>query len=273
MTVPQALYSSAAVTLLIVGTILWIRALIGGGAQRWLDASPRLPAWTIGWGDFLLLPFFALILLIFLLQGAAWIVGVEPNTQPSAEALLAGSYAIGIALTGAAVLFRLLPTGHPGEAREGALRSVRTGLMGLVYFMPVGTVLALGWTALLRALDLPVDVQDAVRIIRETKSPVMLVQWFFVVVILAPIGEELIFRAGIFRFLANRMRPALAAVISAALFAAMHPNLPALLPLFALGLALAHVYHRSGRIIAAIVLHAAFNLNTLLSILSGAVTS
>jgi hypothetical protein len=101
----------------------------------------------------------------------------------------------------------------------------------------------------------------------------MLAQWFFVVGILAPIGEELVFRAGLFRFLANRMRPALAAAISAALFAAVHWNIQASLPLFVLGLTLAHVYHRSGRIIAAIVLHAAFNLNTLLSIVSGAVTS
>lgn len=273
MPVAQALYWSAAITLLVVGTVLWIRALVGGGAQRWLDAGPRLPAWPIGWGDFLLLPFFALVLLVFIGQGIAWLGGIESTTPPNASALLGAGYAMGIALTGAALLFRLLPTGHPGESHESTLRCIGTGLLALVYFMPVCTLLALGWSASLRALGLPAEVQDAIRIIRETESPLMLAQWFFVVGILAPIGEELVFRAGLFRFLANRMRPALAAAISATLFAAVHWNIQASLPLFVLGLTLAHVYHRSGRIIAAIVLHAAFNLNTLFSIVSGAVTS
>lgn len=272
MPVAQALYWSAAITLLVVGTILWIRALTGGGAQRWLDTSPRLPAWTIGWGDFLLLPFFALVLLVFVGQGIVWACGIESTTPPSARALLAAGYAMGIALTGAALLFRLLPTGHPGESRESPLRCIGTGLIGLVYFMPVCTLLALCWSELLRALNVPADVQDVVRIIRETKSPFMLAQWFLVVALLAPIGEELVFRAGLFRFLANRMRPAFAAAISAALFAAIHWNLQASFPLFVLGLTLAHVYHRSGRIVAAIALHAAFNLNTLLSIVSGVAT-
>lgn len=273
MPVAQALYWSAAITLLIVGTVLWIRALVGGGAQRWLDGSPRLPAWTIGWGDFLLLPFFTVVLLVFVTQGISWLARVETTRPPSGTALLAAGYAMGLALTAAALLFRLLPTGHPGEGRESLLRSAGIGALGLVYFMPVCALLAFGWSALIRALGLPTDVQDAVRVIAATESPWMLAQWFFVVAVLAPVGEELVFRAGLFRFLANRMRPAFAAAVSAALFAAMHWNLQAALPLFALGLALAHVYHRSGRILAAIVLHAAFNLNTLLSIISGVATA
>lgn len=271
MPVTEALFRSAQLTLLIVGLVLWVRALAQGKAQRWLEGGPRLPAWSIAWGDFLLLPFFALVLLVFVGQGIHWIAGVEAGHPPTARALLAAGYGTGIALIGAALLFRLLPTGHPGEGRDTLMRCVVAGLTGLVYFLPVGFLIALGWTATLKALGLPHEVQEVVSIIRDTRSPVMLAQWFLVVVVLAPIGEELVFRAGLFRFLANRMRPGFAAVVSAALFAAMHPNLQASLPLFALGIALALVYHRSGRIITAIVLHAAFNLNTLLGLLSGAV--
>lgn len=270
MPVSQALYYSAMVTLLVVGVVLSVRALVRGEAQQWLEGGAKLPRWSISWGDFLLLPFFALLLLLFISQGIAWLAGVENTSPPTAKALLAGAYGMGIALTGAALLFRLLPTGHPGEGRESLLRSIRSGLLGFVYFLPACTLLALGWSSAIKALGLPDDVQDVVSIIRGTNDPLMLAQWFLVVVILAPIGEELIFRAGLFRFLANRMRPGLAAAISAALFATIHWNLQASLPLFALGLTLAAVYQRSGRIIAAIVLHAAFNLNTLLALFSGA---
>lgn len=268
----EALYNSAEATLLIVGVVLWVRALLFGHAQRWLESPARLPAWSISWADFLLLPFVALLLLLFVPQGLLWLARVPVVKPPSAEMILVGGYGMGVALTGAALLFRLLPCGHPGEGRETALRCTATGLLGLVYFLPACTLLALGWTFALKALDLPHELQDVVSIIRETKSPWMLVQWVLVVSVLAPLGEELIFRAGLFRFLSNRMRPSLAAAISAALFASLHWNLQASLPLFVLGLVLAAVYHKSGRILTSIVLHAAFNLNTLLAILVGVVS-
>lgn len=270
MPVREALYNSAALTLLIVGVVLWVRALVRGDAQRWLESPPRLPAWSIPWGDFLLLPFIALILLIFLPAGLFWVSGIKTETPRGAITVLLSGYGMGLALIGAAALFRLLPCGHPGESRESALRCIGSGLLGLVYFVPPCALLAFGWTALIKALGWPAEVQEVVLLIRDTTEPAMLVHWIIVVAVLAPIGEELVFRAGLFRFLSNRMNPALAASISAVLFAALHWNLQASLPLFALGLVLAAVYYKTGRILAAIVLHAAFNLNTLLAIFSGA---
>ncbi len=270
MPVREALYNSAALTLLIVGVVLWIRALVRGDAQRWLESPSRLPAWSIPWGDFLLLPFIALVLLIFVPAGLFWVTGLKVETPRTAAMVLLSGYGMGLALIGAAALFRLLPCGHPGESRESTLRCIASGLLGLVYFVPPCALLVFAWTALIRALGWPAEVQEVVLIIRGTTDTAMLLQWIIVVAVLAPLGEELVFRAGLFRFLANRMNPALAAAISAALFAALHWNLQASLPLFVLGLVLAAVYHKTGRILTAIVLHAAFNLNTLLAIFSGA---
>jgi len=271
MPVTQALYWSATITLLVVGLVLWVRALVGGGAQRWLDASPRLPAWPIGWGDFLLLPFFVVVLLVFAVSGMSWLVGADQVQANTSRLLLASAASMGIALTLAAGAFRLLPVGRPGESREGVLRCIGTGLLALLYFMPVGVGLRLAWVFLLERIGLPADLQDVVGVIAGESDPLMLVLWFVVVVGLAPLGEELVFRAGVFRFLSNRMRPGLAMAISAALFAGIHLNLQASLPLFAFGVALAQVYHKTGRIITSIVLHAAFNLTTMLAIVSGVV--
>lgn len=270
MPVGEALYNSAQLTMLIVGIVLWARALLSGRAQRWLESPARLPTWSISIGDFLLLPFIAVVLLMFVPQGLLWLTGVTVSDPPSAEAMLIGGYGMGIALIGSALMFRMLPAGHPGEGHDAPIRAVGAGLMALLYFMPVCLLLAFGWTKLLEALHVPFELQDVVLIIRDTENPALLVQWFLVVAVLAPVGEELVFRAGVFRFLSNRMPSFLAAVLSAALFALIHWSAQAAVPLFALGIALAFVYHKSGRLLAAIVLHASFNLNTLLGLLSGA---
>lgn len=272
MPAAKAFYASAQATLLIVGTILWIRALILGHAQRWIESPPRLPPWPASWGDFLLLPFITLVLMLFIPQGILWLSGIAIVSPATESMLLASGYGIGVALTAAALLFRQLPCGRPGESRESLLRCVRLGLLGLVYFLPVCTLVVLGWNYLLEVLKLPHELQDVVAIIRGTKGWFMVAQWLFVVAILAPVGEELIFRAGLFRFLANRTGTGPASVVSAALFATLHWNLQASLPLFLLGLVLAAVYQKSGRIITSIVLHAAFNLNTMLALFSGAVS-
>lgn len=91
-----------------------------------------------------------------------------------------------------------------------------------------------------------------------------------VVVLGAPVGEELFFRGLLFGALRRRYRFRAAAVISAAVFAVFHV-LPLLMPLlFAVGVGLAHVYERRGSLLAAMAAHAGFNLIGYLLIVGGA---
>lgn len=104
-----------------------------------------------------------------------------------------------------------------------------------------------------------------------------------VVGVLAPVSEELFFRGllyGAFRKRANarwlgavvdtmtpRWNIAVATVVSAAIFAAVHFE-PVVLPgLFAAGVVFARSYERSGRLGPAIWAHAGFNATTLFSLL------
>ena len=82
---------------------------------------------------------------------------------------------------------------------------------------------------------------------------------FVAAVALAPLAEEVFFRAFVFAGLAGRLRPALAAAISAALFAASHGMPASAPPLFAVGYACAALYRRERNIWAPIACHAAFN--------------
>ncbi len=74
--------------------------------------------------------------------------------------------------------------------------------------------------------------------------------------VIAPIVEEIYFRGYVFRAYLDHKGPALAFLFSAGLFAVVHTDLPAFLPIFAMGLLLSYFYHRTGSIVPSIVAHA-----------------
>lgn len=80
------------------------------------------------------------------------------------------------------------------------------------------------------------------------------------VVVAAPVGEELLFRGFLFGSLRRRMGFWPSALVSGAVFAAVH-IIPLLMPLlFVVGLGLAYVYERRRSLWASMGAHAAFNL-------------
>ena len=79
------------------------------------------------------------------------------------------------------------------------------------------------------------------------------------VVILAPIAEEVFFRGVVFNALLREASLRWAYIGSAGLFAVIHLEPVAMLPLFLLGLALAWVYRRSNNLLAPIAMHATVN--------------
>jgi membrane protease YdiL (CAAX protease family) len=82
---------------------------------------------------------------------------------------------------------------------------------------------------------------------------------FFVIVIVAPIAEEIFFRGFVFTGLRSRFGWGAAAAISAAMFAVFHLELTFFIPAFLLGFLFAYVYHRSNSIWPGIILHVIFN--------------
>ncbi|UCE02060.1 MAG: CPBP family intramembrane metalloprotease [Candidatus Latescibacterota bacterium] len=79
-------------------------------------------------------------------------------------------------------------------------------------------------------------------------------------VILAPLGEEVVFRVLLLGVLRRHMPPLLAVVLVALLFAAVHFQPWALLPIFILGIVLGLIVLRTGSLLAAWIAHALFNL-------------
>lgn len=87
---------------------------------------------------------------------------------------------------------------------------------------------------------------------------------FFVVIIGAPLVEELVYRGFIHSGLRSRMNDAVALVVAAAWFALVHMQLAELPGLFAFGLVLGTCYHLTRRIGMPIVAHMAFNATGIL---------
>jgi hypothetical protein len=87
------------------------------------------------------------------------------------------------------------------------------------------------------------------------------------IVIAAPVSEELCFRGMLFGGLRNRMPRLAAALVSALIFGGLHAltGLSAVWPLIAFGFILALLYERTGSIVPGIVLHAMNNSVALLA--------
>lgn len=80
------------------------------------------------------------------------------------------------------------------------------------------------------------------------------------VLVLAPMGEEMLMRGVIYAQLRKQLAPILAAVLSTGVFSLLHLNLVQIAVTLPLGLLLAAVYERTGRLLPVILLHVGFNL-------------
>lgn len=249
--------------------------------QRWLGTN-LLPYWPLPVVEFLL---FATVVLCTAgaTQGLVITFFKEAiDASPDKAGLQVFAYGVGFhgGILAACALFpglrrRLAPgTGiEPPPLRQGTAlpwgQVLGYAAGGFAIALPVVGLVSFGWTALLRVLAVPDDPQDLIAIFAGTKSSLVVAGMLAVACVFAPLAEELTFRAGIYRFIRQRLgrRPALLA--SALLFGMLHGNWAVLLPLFVLGIILALAYEATGSIRVPILIHALFNLNTLVLVLSG----
>ncbi len=111
------------------------------------------------------------------------------------------------------------------------------------------------------------DLSGPARELAERAHGWGVIVFVIMVVVVAPITEELFFRGLVFGAL-SRIMPAWAAIgVSALIFAAVHLQLLQSIALFLLGAVLAFLVHRTGRLGPAIIAHAAFNGVTVLALL------
>ena len=269
------------ICLLLSGAGLGLWLVFNPGARaRWLGTN-RLPPMPIALADFVLSA-----VLIFLTGFAVQAVaqqGLGPVITRSADQPGLALFAYSVAnYAGALVAWRLIlpslrrslqfeppATPVPAAAPPAWHRTLRYAAGTLLVALPALIPVSLGWTALLETMNLPHTPQDVLAIFTNTRSPWVIAGMLLVACVLAPVYEELLFRAGLYRFCRHRLGRGWALVISGVCFGALHGNWAGFLPLAMLGMGLALAYEATGSIRVPIIAHGLFNLNTVLILLSG----
>jgi membrane protease YdiL (CAAX protease family) len=163
--------------------------------------------------------------------------------------------------------------GRPDPERFNAPVSIgaalKSGFLTYLAALPLVAAAMWVWQQGLDAAGIPRPKQELIDMFSHTHGFWRLTFMTLVAVVIAPMTEELVFRAGIFRFVRTRLPRVLSLVLPAVLFGAAHLNLSAFVPLLVLAIVLSLAYERTGRVITPIVAHGLFNLTTVAFLLSG----
>jgi membrane protease YdiL (CAAX protease family) len=266
------LATTTEVILLISGLVLFWRLVLRPQARSLRPPSP-LTAWEAPVHEFLAFIF----MVLFGAMTAAFIgSGLAPRLSLIGDEVTVFNGAMAqVGMLGGVAAYRhgIQRTRVPGPpARVGIFTSgVATFLISLPVLMATGIF----WQAALHLLGLPAEEQDLIGMFADVDSPVLLAIMITLAIVTAPISEELVFRAGIFRYFRTRMPRWLALLTPAVLFAVLHVNwdtlegLASLGPLVMLAVTFSLAYERTGQIGTSMVAHALFNLNTIMLIFSG----
>jgi uncharacterized protein len=138
------------------------------------------------------------------------------------------------------------------------------GVLTFLAVLPVVDLTSLAWDKLLAWLGLPLEPQELIGVFAHAKISVPYVVLFLLATVVAPVVEELIFRAGLFRYLRTRIPRWAALLLSALFFAMWHFNWASFCPLTALAIVFSLAYERTGRIGVTMIAHSLFNLTTIL---------
>ena len=135
------------------------------------------------------------------------------------------------------------------------------GIIAACVFLPIGDRLQRLSYFAMESLPRPVKPveQEAVKTLRVTTSPADRLALGSVTILLAPLGEEVLFRGVIYPWIKQLGFRRLALWLTSILFAAVHVNLLNFLPLFALAIVLTLLYEHTNNLLAPITAHALFN--------------
>jgi membrane protease YdiL (CAAX protease family) len=261
--------------LLGFGVVLLCRHVFSSKSPPLSGRAALLPSWNVSLSDFLLFAFLMIAGGLF----AGFVAGlVLARVELSTDArtiCASAAFQLGL-LAGPAVL--PLNLGHPALLPPLGRQTLRTGAATFLIALPVVMVVNLAWLGILKFFDVPAQQQDLLRMFTEADHPLLITLLVILATVVAPLTEELLFRATLFRYVRTRLPRLIALLLPGTIFAALHVNwltldgLASFLPLVTLAVVFSIAYERTGQIGTAIVAHALFNLHTILLLVSGVTT-
>jgi uncharacterized protein len=209
------------------------------------------PTVSAGWGTARVMAGLALLLVITVLAAA-----IASAFDPDLETL--GAVLVLQGLLAAAMIFVPFQVANPeGWARPAAL-GLGPSLRAPVSTAVLGYVAYLGCALVISALFSP-EQEDITRELGVDEGVLGAIAAFFLIVIAAPVAEEIFFRGFMFAGIRSHGSFAVAALVSSGIWGLFHytgeGSWPVVLQLSLFGVILCAVYERTGSIRPTIVLH------------------
>jgi membrane protease YdiL (CAAX protease family) len=195
----------------------------------------------------------------------AWVQKCAGAEEVSARQTIIGSlssHGAVIILTACVLREQGLGWGAGFGLRNRLGRAALVGAAAGVLLFPLALGLDNAVVLILRQLPwlgVKPEVQQAVKVIRQAASWPGRLALGGMATVLAPVGEELLFRGILYARIKQAGFPRLALWGTAIFFAAVHANLVLFVPLLALALALTALYEWTDNLAASMVAHSVFN--------------
>ena len=198
--------------------------------------------------------------------GTGILFNVVTLSEATRQVLAGAGFQLG--MLGGCLVFQVLhgPTHGYARPRRGFIGA---GFVTFLISIPLLALTGLAWLALLDWLHVPYERQSLVDLFANAESRWQLGALLVLATVIAPITEELVFRAGLFQFLHKRTPRWVALLIPALLFGASHTNLASFPQLVLLGVIFSIAYERTGNIAVPMFAHALFNLHSIAIVLTG----
>lgn len=261
--------------LFAVGLVLLWRVVLRPEARRSYAATgAKLSQWDAGPSEFLLCVLVIFGAGVFASFASGLLLSRFTISTDAKTILSTAAFQLGLLSATAALPLNLRSSGAMFD-----WAAIQAGAITFLITLPLVTAANLLGLGILKLTGLPAEEQDLLRLFARADSSAMLATLIFLAIAMAPLAEELLFRATIFRYLRTRTPRWLSLLLPGALFASLHVNwtnldgLASLLPLITLAVVFSLAYERTGKIGTAIVAHALFNLHTILLLFAGVTSS
>ena len=238
----------------IIRLVLWV-VLISQWA--WLMEWALFQFYRPGWLDLHVITLGNTLLIDTTVMIGVWILWTR-RRRPGSDARLRLADAAPLTPPGARLRLAdaapLTPAGAPT-----LWASLKFGVASYVTFLPFLVFLLLIMGVVAKMLPEEPGPQPIFTMyLTESRGPV--VGWMlFLVMVVAPVAEELFFRGILYGWLRARMGVWKGLGLSALLFAVLHANFMVFLPILGLGLLFGWVYEQTGSLAAPVVVHILHN--------------
>lgn len=187
----------------------------------------------------------------------ATIVVIAVTDVSDSVLALVTTVVLDILLVGVALRFTIWKYKLPWSA----LGFRRLGLDQARWALPAGLftslVVAFAYAAIIEAVGVDQGVGATSEL--DELAPGMLAGLVFMIVIGAPMAEEVFFRGFLYTGLRQHLGFKGAAIVASAIFAMAHIHPLTYLPIFLIGIILTWVYSQTGSLVAPMLVHAAYN--------------